>query len=83
MKLSCRIIQKHSNGRRGHRERGREALTFIHPCHRPRIPIGHVLIEHRCVRKHCKREEGARKKRKTNPPQTTKKVPISKIPKQK
>ena len=50
-----------------HRERA-STLTLIHPCHRPRIPVGHVLIEHRCVRKHCKNREGCNKeKRKTKP----------------
>jgi hypothetical protein len=29
-------------------------LTEIHPCHRPRIPFGHVLIELLCVTKHCR-----------------------------
>ena len=49
-------IQKHSNGRRGHREKERECmctLTAFHTSHRPCIPFGHVLIEHRCGMKHC------------------------------
>ena len=45
-------------------------LTELHICHRTRIPFGHVLIERTCGSKHCK--TGCIKKRKTNPPQTTK-----------
>jgi len=52
-------------------QRGRgSTLTGIHPCHRTRIPFGHVLIKHRCFSKHCKKES-ATKKRKTNPPAQT------------
>ena len=56
-------------------QRGREStLTGYHSCHRPRIPGRHVLIERRCLIKHCKKREGCNKeKRKTKPTtQTTK-----------
>jgi len=70
---SCRIYSTtHHNGsrRRGHREGGKAStLTGIHICHRPRIPSGHVLIEHRCAFKHCKKREGCNKEKKEpNPP---------------
>ena len=53
----CRISSTtHHNGRRrGHREVATESThTLIHICHRPRVPGGHVLVEHRCAFKHCK-----------------------------
>ena len=40
-------------------------LTAIHRCHRTRVPFWHVLIEHRCGRKHCKRGVQQRKKEQT------------------
>ena len=50
---------------------GREStLTCFHSYHRPRIPVGHVLIERKCHRKHCKKEKGATKKRKNQTHQT-------------
>ena len=68
-----------NNGRRGHREKEREymcTLTARHTCHRPRIPFRHVLIERRCLVKHCKR--GCNKEQdKINPPQTTTKGTVS------
>ena len=42
----------------GHREgdsRRQRPLTVSHIYHRTRIPFWHVLIEHRCLNKHCKR----------------------------
>jgi len=39
-----------------------KTLTANHICHRTRIPFGHVLIERRCVSKHCKR--GCKKEKK-------------------
>ena len=63
MKLEWSYIKRHNNGRRGHREReGESTLTGIHSCHRRRIPFGHVLIERRCVHKHCKRRCNKEKK---------------------
>ena len=41
-------------------------LTVMHICHRPRIPVGHVLIEHRCASKHCKRGCHKEKERPTH-----------------
>jgi hypothetical protein len=55
MKLELSYIQK-TQQRKAWPQRGREStLTVIHSCHRPRIPVGHVLIERRCVPKHCKK----------------------------
>jgi hypothetical protein len=62
MKFELSYIQRHNNGRRGHREGGR-TLTGPHICHRPRIPVGHVLIEHKCAKKHCKRERFNKEKK--------------------
>jgi hypothetical protein len=59
--------QRKTWSRRG----GKSTLTALHNCHRPRIPFGHVVIEHRRPIKHCKRE--CNKERKRNPPQTIKK----------
>ena len=40
----CSRTQQRRRGKR--EERGREIpLTFLHTCHRTRIPVGHVLIE--------------------------------------
>ena len=39
-------------------------LTVFHSCHRPRFPVGHVLIERSCVTKHCKKREGCNKEKK-------------------
>ena len=76
MKFELSYI-KNTQQRKAWPQRGREsALTVTHSCHRPRIPFRHVLIERRCGLKHCKRE-GATKKRKFNPPQTTKKSTVS------
>jgi len=47
------------------------ALTGIHSCHRPRIPVGHVLIERTCANKHCN-ETGCNKERKIKPLQQQK-----------
>jgi len=49
-------------------------LTAIHPCHRRRIPFGHVVIERRCAFKHCKKKGATKKDQPTT--QTTKKVPF-------
>ena len=55
MKLELSYIQN-TKQRKAWPHRGREStLTFFHICHRTRIPFGHVLIEHRCAIKHCKR----------------------------
>ena len=56
----------HHNGkRRGHTERKREStLTASHICHRLRIPFRHVLIEHRCPKKHCEKREGCNNEKK-------------------
>ena len=52
--------------------RGREStLTLLHICHRTRNPVGHVLIERRCVIKHCKR--GCNKEKKDQPTTNNKK----------
>ena len=67
MKLELSYIQTHNSGRRGHGEGEKSTLTSFHSCHRPRIPVGHVLIERLCVLKHCKKREGCNKKRKTKP----------------
>ena len=40
------------------------SLTAIHTCHCTRIPVGHVLIERRCLTKHCKKREGCNKGKK-------------------
>ena len=50
---------------------GEITLTAIHSCHRPRTPVGHVLIEHRCGSKHCKR--GCNKEMKDQTHHTTNK----------
>jgi hypothetical protein len=62
--LSCRIYSTtHHNERcRGHRE-GESTLTVCHSCHRPRNPVGHVLIEHRCAIKHCKKRRCNKEKK--------------------
>ena len=52
-------------------------LTLIHSCHRPRIPFGHVLIERRCLIKHCKKR-GCNKEKKYQPTRTHKKGTVSK-----
>ena len=68
-----------------HTER-ESTLTAIHTCHRPRIPGGHVLIEHRCAIKHCKKREGCNKEKKDQtPPHTNnnKKVPFQTTKKRK
>jgi hypothetical protein len=58
-------------------QRGREStLTALHSCHRPRIPVGHVLIELLCSIKHCKR--GCNKEMKDQPTTNNKKVPFQK-----
>jgi hypothetical protein len=55
MTLELSYIQN-TQQRKAWPQSGREStLTAIHTCNRPRIPFGHVLIEHRCVIKHCKR----------------------------
>ena len=55
MKLELSYLQN-AQQRKAWPQRGRKStLTAIHSCHRPRIPVGHVLIERRCVTKHCKR----------------------------
>jgi hypothetical protein len=77
MKLELSYIQNTQQRKAWPQRGGESTLTVSHTCHRPRIPFGHVLIERRCAIKHYKRE-GATKKRKTNPPQTTKKVPFQK-----
>ena len=57
-------------------QRGREStLTARHSCHRPRIPFRHVLIERRCVIKHCKR--GCNKEKKDQPITNNKKGTVS------
>jgi hypothetical protein len=49
-------------------EREREyTLTVVHNCHRTRIPFGHVLIEHRCEKKHCKKRKCNKEKNKEQP----------------
>jgi len=49
----------------GHRERESACtLTLLHSGHRTCIPGGHVLIERRCVIKHCKKREGCSKEKK-------------------
>ena len=50
-------------------ERRKIALTAWHTCHRTRIPCWHVLIEHICSPKHCKR--GRHKQRKNEQPTHT------------
>ena len=42
----------------------RERLTETHSCNRTCKPFWHVLIEHRCESKHCKRVPKTRKKQK-------------------
>ena len=52
-------------------ERARDnILTALHICHLSRVPFGHVLIEHRCCIKHCKRE-GVTRKKERNTARTT------------
>ena len=81
MKLELSYIQK-TQQRKAWPQRGREStLTFRHSCHRPRIPFGHVLIEHRCDSKHCKR--GCNKEKKDQPTTNHKKGTVSKTQKQK
>ena len=77
MKLEVSYIQNTTAEGVATERGGESTLTMIHLCHHPSIPFGHVLIELICFIKHCARE-GATKKRKTNPPQTTKKVPFQK-----
>jgi hypothetical protein len=80
MKLELSYIQN-TQQRKAWPQRGREStLTAIHTCHRPRIPFGHVLIERRCVYKHCKR--GCRKEKKNQPTTNNKKGTVSKTQKQ-
>ena len=65
---SCRIFNNTPQRKAPWSQREREGtLTVFHSCHRPRIPVGHVLIERLCVLKHCKKREGCNKKRKTKP----------------
>ena len=66
LELSYMYIQN-TQQRKAWPQRGREStLTLIHICHRPRIPFGHVLIEHRCVIKHCTRGCNKEKKDQTH-----------------
>ena len=82
IKLELSYLQN-TQQRKAWPQRGRgSTLTFIHVCHRPRIPFGHVLIERMCFIKHCKRE-GAAKKRKDQPTTNNKKDTVSKTHKNK
>ena len=74
-------IQQHThhNGRRRGEQKAREStLTVKHSCHRPRIPIRHVLIERRCGLKHCTKREEYNKEMKDQPTTNNKKVPFQK-----
>jgi len=74
MKLESAYIQN-TQQRKALPQRGREcALTVCHIFHRPRIPFGHVLIERRCVTKHCNR--GCNKEQRDQPTTNNKKVPF-------
>jgi len=79
MKLELSYIQK-SQQRKAwpQTEREREStLTPSHICHRPRIPLRHVLVEVGCGSKHCKR--GCNKEKKDQPTTNNKKGTVSKI----
>ena len=64
MKLELSYIQNTQQRMAWPQRGGESTLTAIHICHRPRIPFGHVLIEHRCGHKHCKKREGCNKEKK-------------------
>ena len=55
MKFELSYIQNTKQRKAWPQRGGESTLTGMHSCHRPRIPFGHVLIERRCVNKHCKR----------------------------
>ena len=79
MKLRVVVYSKDTTAEGVATERGREStLTVCHTCHRPRIPFGHVLIERRCLNKHCKRGCNKEKKGPTHQPTTNnnKRVPF-------
>jgi len=79
---SSRRYSKHTTKEGVATEREREStLTAIHSCHRPRIPFGHVLIERRCVSKHCNR--GCNKEKRDQPTTNNKKGTVSKPQKNK
>jgi len=60
-------------------ERARDnILTALHICHLSRVPFGHVLIEHRCTKKHCKRGCNKKEREKHSPHHTTTKEPFQK-----
>ena len=66
LSLSLSYIQN-APQRKAWSQGGREStLTAPHTCHRPRIPFGHILIERRCLIKHCKREGCNSKKERPN-----------------
>jgi 3-methyladenine DNA glycosylase AlkC len=77
MKLELSYIQRTQQRKAWPQRDGESTLTASHSCHRPRIPFGHVLIEHRCVLKHCKR--GCNKEKKVQPTTNNKKGTVSKI----
>jgi len=74
MELEFCRIEKHNNGRRvATAEREREiSLTANHSCHLTSVPFGHVLIEHRCGIKHCKRGCNKENERPTHQPTNNK-----------
>jgi hypothetical protein len=74
MKLKVSYIQNTQQWKVWPQRGGESTLTLLHFCHSHRIPFGHVLIERKCIKKHCKRGCNQEKKdQQTNPPQTTKK----------